>query len=354
MRVDRTFLISQLETGKRFSGSRNLPILDTVLLQMTPKLLRGWTTDLESSYVWGIRNKEEPSDEDNGSVCIDLKMLLSILKAQSKTLQDVSLRILEGYRLQVNGSTTLPGLCPEDWPTRPTPPKDAVWCDVLNINDIIKLKDIPAKEDEGSWCHCLRFNFPDREVVATDRNRLYIAKLRETPFKTYSVPLSIIKHLTVKAVAKQVTPKITVIDENMFIKMKHGLLAARLLDSGYPDYRAAIPERMTRTLKVADKDEFMAKLKEASIMSAAVRLTLTQKGVEIVAYDPECGDFNATITEGITYTGEPLTVGFNPDYFLAALKVMETSQVEISFAGDDVPCLMQDGTLEVAVMPRRL
>ena len=55
-----------------------------------------------------------------------------------------------------------------------------------------------------------------------------------------------------------------------------------------------------------------------------------------------------------TYAGEPLTVAFNPEFWLDVLKVMGVSEVSIEVAGPDKPAVIRQPGFTYLVLPLKV
>ena len=55
-----------------------------------------------------------------------------------------------------------------------------------------------------------------------------------------------------------------------------------------------------------------------------------------------------------TYAGPPLTIAFNPEFWLDALKTLETDELTIEIAGSDKPAVLRQPGFVYLVLPMKV
>ena len=98
----------------------------------------------------------------------------------------------------------------------------------------------------------------------------------------------------------------------------------------------------------------MAAVRKAALLtneeSRGVTLKFSGQELVVTSRTPEMGE--AEVRMPVEYSGEDLEVGFNPQYLMDALKVMDADQFTFSFKGPSKPGLMTEGRLfSHVVMP---
>src|SRR5690606_18798387 len=102
--------------------------------------------------------------------------------------------------------------------------------------------------------------------------------------------------------------------------------------------------------------EFLSAVKRASLLanieSKGIAMEMGAKDMELRSRSAEQGQ--AEIRVGVSYSGDPLTIGFNPEFLLDALKVCgETTTMQFTDAVK--PGLMKSGSdFRYVVMPVNL
>lgn len=108
---------------------------------------------------------------------------------------------------------------------------------------------------------------------------------------------------------------------------------ATLLNAEYPDYRKLLPEAGDKRILV-DCDKFKQALTRAAILANEklrnVRLQLRDALLHIFAHNPEHEAAEDKIT--IDYKGEQLDIGFNINYLLDVLSIVNCKQLELTLS----------------------
>ncbi len=108
------------------------------------------------------------------------------------------------------------------------------------------------------------------------------------------------------------------------------VLTTRLIEGEYPNYQGLIPQNQPNLLTVA-REPFIEALRRVKLLArdaTPVRLIMSADGLELKAVTQDVGEGS----EGLdaTYTGEDLTVAFNPDYLLAGIEAASGDEITLS------------------------
>ena len=104
-------------------------------------------------------------------------------------------------------------------------------------------------------------------------------------------------------------------------------IVTRLIEGEFPNYKGLIPEKNKNKL-VINREETLAALQRVKLLAreaTPVRLIMTDKKIELLAIEQDIGQATETL-EG-EYSGEEITVAFNPDYLIDGLEVISTDEV---------------------------
>jgi DNA polymerase-3 subunit beta len=141
------------------------------------------------------------------------------------------------------------------------------------------------------------------------------------------------------------------------VRFKNTTLYMRRIVGEFPDYRKVIPEETKRNAAV-NRQEFIGALKRMSLMSSAkhklVRFDFSAEKLEMSCQNPEIGTAREEVT--LRYDGNPMTIGFNPKYYLDALSVIDEKEVNIGFLDELSPAILhsKENTFKCVIMPMRL
>lgn len=198
-------------------------------------------------------------------------------------------------------------------------------------------------------------------MVATDSYRLSV---KETPVEASVkdkmqaiVPARCLTELS-RISSGVAADNITVVPTHNQILFQVGevLIISRLIDGQFPNYKQLIPENF-ESEAVADREEFMESLKRVSLLapkSAPVRLQFTAGTLTISAQSQEVGAARESMP--VRFDGEPLEIGFNPEFLLAGAGGVQDDDLRMRFISPLRPGLLQGGVDDFLylIMPIRL
>ncbi len=133
---------------------------------------------------------------------------------------------------------------------------------------------------------------------------------------------------------------------------------SKLIDGRFPEYGRVIPAAEGPAIH-ADRQGLRHALQRAAILSnekyRGIRLDVGTEKLMIQAHNPEQEEAEEEVR--VTYSGDPLEIGFNVNYLLDALAAVESDEVEIWLKDSNSSCLIAapgDQSCEYVVMPMRL
>ncbi len=108
------------------------------------------------------------------------------------------------------------------------------------------------------------------------------------------------------------------------------LIISNLIDGVFPNYEQVIPKNYEREL-VADIAPFTVATQRAGVMTTdrynLVKYEISNGKMVVTTNCPEVGELRDELD--VEYTGETLEVGFNPQFILDALKVIDEDKVRM-------------------------
>ena len=133
---------------------------------------------------------------------------------------------------------------------------------------------------------------------------------------------------------------------------------SKLVDGAYPDYDRVLPKGGDKVV-VGDRSELKQAFSRAAILSnekyRGVRVMISEGCIKMVANNPEQEQAEEEVS--VSYSGEPLEIGFNVSYLLDVLNVIGGSKVRITLSNANSSALVEDatdGSAVYVVMPMRL
>ncbi len=125
------------------------------------------------------------------------------------------------------------------------------------------------------------------------------------------------------------------------VRTENNVLAIRLLENKFPDYKRVIPDSSEYRLTVK-RIPLQEMLRRMSVLYSerykAVRLDIKPGILEIYSTNPELGD--AQERKEVIYQGPEMSVGFNPRYLMEVLSVMESEDVQLTFNDANSGCVI--------------
>ena len=196
------------------------------------------------------------------------------------------------------------------------------------------------------------------DFVATDGRRM--------AWKTYSMEQE--QKITAKAIIPAKTAlelqrnlkengdvEITLDENQIFFKMNETNIISRLIEGEYPDYKQVVPKEKGSIIEV-DKNSLFSSVKRASILSTvesvACKMELNENRMIISKITPEIGEFSDEINA--QYDGALLDIGFNPNYLLDVLKVLDGDSIQIENSGPSKPILFKEQDYLHMVLPMQI
>lgn len=135
-------------------------------------------------------------------------------------------------------------------------------------------------------------------------------------------------------------------------------ITTRLLDGTYPDYRQLIPPNYPNALHVG-KDSILDALRRVRLLvkdnTTPVRLSMRPGGVDLTVVSHEVGDASETVDAD--FTGEDLTVAFNPNYLIDGIDAIRGDEVILQTVDGTKPATVraaEESDFQYLLMPVRV
>jgi len=356
-------LLKTLQTVERAVNERStLPILGNVLIQTDEGQLVLTATDLDV----GIQCRFPlTSPLEQGAVTLPARKLATIVRELPE--DTVTIEAKKNHTATLNcgaSSFRIPGLPAEDFPTFPTEAKLG-GCAVPQA----ALKAVVTQTAHAMSMEETRFILNGAlmtaeknllTLVATDGRRLALATapLSAAPKQPLRMVLPAKTMRELGRLLDSAEPEDVTIamlqDSQATFRFGQTALVTRLLEGQFPQYEKVIPPP-SKTTVTCNRQQITDAVRRASLMtsatSQAVVFELREGQLVVSKESAELGSVREELPA--TYQGPPLTVAFNPEYWLDAFKVLDTEEVTIEVSGDDKPAVIRipagaDGTRQGA------
>ncbi len=201
-------------------------------------------------------------------------------------------------------------------------------------------------------------------LVATDSYRLAVRQLDISGFlgssESVILPARGLAELSREIVAagSGATVGVGVGERQVAFHIGDTVITTTLINGDFPSYRQLLPERCPNRLEI-DRVELLESLRRVGLLareSTPVRLSMGPSGTRLQAMDPELGG-EADEELDAEYTGEEMTIAFNPEYFRAGVEACRSERVVIEASEPLKPALLSEADTDVfgyLLMPVRV
>lgn len=365
LKTSKQNLVDALSVSARATSTRSaLQALSGVLIEATSGGTVVRATDAEISLELSL----DAEVELPGSILVPGRLLADV----SKTLPegDVTLSTREAEAdLEIKAGSSkfhLRLLQADDFPKFPEVAGDPVSLDAQAVAETIGRVAGAASTDEGRPVLTGVFMTADGDsmtMVATDSYRLAVKTTKlssavASPIEA-NVPARALRELSRLIEAAGDDAKLDLwLGENQAVFGCGGTkLASRLIDGQFPNYKQLIPDKFDHEITV-NREELLDVVRRVSQLAqrnAALKLAFADGELTISAETQDLGDAKESLP--VSFQGEALEVGFNPDFVRAGLESIQDDEIVFKLISPLRPGLLEptaDGDFSYLVMPIRL
>lgn len=337
--------------------ARNLPTRPTVPV-LAGVLLTGSDDGLTISgfdYEVSAEVRVPAEIASPGSVLVSGRLLSDITKALPAKPVDVS---VEGTRVALTcGSArfSLPTMAVEDYPSLPTLPEETgVVASDLFAEAIGQVAVAAGRDDTLPMLTGIRVEIAGDSVVlaATDRFRLAV---RELKWSTGMPDIEAAVLVPAKTLAEAAKAGTAGNDVHLSLGAgtavgKEGLLGirsegkrstTRLLDAEFPKFRQLLPSEHTAVanIGVAELTEAIKRVALVADRGAQIRMEFADDVLRLSAGADDVGRAEEDLP--VTFSGDPLTIAFNPTYLTDGLGSLHSERVAFGFTTPSRPAVLR-------------
>ena len=121
-------------------------------------------------------------------------------------------------------------------------------------------------------------------------------------------------------------------------------LTSNLVEGNFPPYEDVIPKESDKAMTASTAD-LLSAIRRAALLtteeSKGVRLAFSKKGLILTSRSPESGE--ATVNFPCKYEGADIEIGFNPQFMVDALKVVNSDEITLQMTAPNRPSLLKAG-----------
>ena len=346
---------------------QTLPILSNVLVICGNDQLSLTGTDMELELV----TRADVDTSEAGEITVPARKLIDICRALPRDSR-ISFAVANERASVRSGKarfvlSTLPAA---DFPASEAISEAVSFrVDAKALRRVFELTQFSmAQQDVRYYLNGLFLHVENELIraVATDGHRLALAnlvgevELEGVPMTQVIVPRKAVTELVRLLASTQGEVQLRIGANGVQVEQSEFRFTSKLIDGRFPDYEAVVPdvEQCEREMSV-DCECLRQCLARASILSndryRAVRLAFADDLMRVSANNPEHEEAEDEIE--VSYTGEPLEVGFNVAYLIDAVSAIPSKRLQLFLTDASSSCLIRpEGSSECqyVVMPMRL
>jgi DNA polymerase-3 subunit beta len=138
---------------------------------------------------------------------------------------------------------------------------------------------------------------------------------------------------------------VKLVDNQVLFSCADVVISSNLVEGNFPKYEDIIPTDNEKKLKLSTEAVSSAVRRSALLTSEesrGIKLSIGKEKMVFSGRAPETGD--AEIEMPVDYKGEPVEIGFNPQFLTDVLRVIKTPEFELELGQPDRPGLIKSGT----------
>jgi DNA polymerase-3 subunit beta len=192
-------------------------------------------------------------------------------------------------------------------------------------------------------------------LVATDGRRLARSKVAlsqppQKPVKTADGGNIIVPAKTMSLLEKiggneKETVAVKFQENRVLFSCANVIIGSNLVEGNFPKYEDIIPTDYEKKMKLSTEATLSAVRRAALLTSEesrGIKLAIGKDKIVFSCRAPETGDAEIDMT--IEYAGEPIEMGFNPQFLADAIRVIKTPEFDFELGQTDRPGLIKSGT----------
>jgi len=150
---------------------------------------------------------------------------------------------------------------------------------------------------------------------------------------------------------------VSLLSNQAVFKAGEVLLNTRLIDGQFPNFRQLLPESYEHDVRLPRPEflEVVRRISQLAQRNAPLRLSFSPGELKVSASTPDIGDAEETMPAA--FEGDPLEIGFNPEFLRDGIESVEGDEVVLRLISPLRPGLLQpvdNEDFRYLVMPIRL
>lgn len=335
---------------KAVANKTTMPILEGILIQTNENEIKFTSYDLEL----GIEYIMDAQVTEQGNTVVNATMFSEIIRKLPDTEINITLNEQNLLVIECEGSLyKLATMNPEEFPELPKINiENSITVAQNTLKNMIRktIFAVSVEENRPIFTGCL-FEIANKRlnVVAVDGFRLaWNSTILDNVSNNFSavIPGKTLNEVN-KIILDSTTPITIGVSKNQALfEMENCKIVTRLLDGEFLNYSSVVPQ-VWETRVRANKSSLQNCFERISLISASsiekekkypVKISI-DIGKVTISCTNQTGDAKEELY--VTTEGKNLEAGFNPKYFLDALKVIEDEEIFIDFGSNISPSVIR-------------
>jgi DNA polymerase-3 subunit beta len=329
------------------------PILKCVRITAASTEMRIQATNLELGLDYVVSQVEVGRE---GEVVVEAERLAAIVR---ESAEDVLVLESTDTTCEIRGMDShfkIYGQDPKQYPKVPVFGQDApdlaISLEQLQMG-IEQCLFATAKESSRYAINGVLWEVKGKKLllVATDGRRLARCRvdLQQAPGGDLAEKKVIIPAKTM-ALLQKVGPRekenvaLKLVDSQVLFSCANVVISSNLVEGNFPRYEDIIPTDYDKKLTLPTEGALSGVRRSALLTSEdskGIKVSVGKEAIVFSGSSPEAGA--AEISMPVEYDGEPIEIGFNPQFLSDALRVMRTPEFELELGQSDRPGMLKSG-----------
>jgi DNA polymerase III subunit beta len=360
----RDELVSKLSIISRAVSTRAATqSLSGILLQADNSAVSLSATDLEMGLKTGLA----ADVADTGSVLLPGRLLTELARSLGDPVVEIELREVErDVEIRSGGSSFHLRVLPsEDFPAFPEVESEPLTIPAAALAATVELVARAASRDDMRPVLTgvlVSASGSEMTMVATDSYRLAVKRTElESPIGgelEANIPAKALRELGRIVSADGVEQvSVSLLRNQAVFKAGDIVLNTRLIEGQFPNFRQLLPESYEHDVRMPRPEllDVTRRVSQLAQRNAPLRLSFAPGELTVAASTPDVGDAEETMPAA--FEGEPLEIGFNPDFLREGIESVEGDEVVLRLISPLRPGLLQpvdNEDFRYLVMPIRL
>ena len=187
-------------------------------------------------------------------------------------------------------------------------------------------------------------------LIATDGRRLAKCRIslasaaKEPSFERTIVPAKAMALLQKLPAGEKETVAVRLAENQIIAQCAGVVLSSNLVEGSFPKYEDIIPTDYDKKL-ILNTTAVLSAVRRAALLtdqeSKGIKISVEKDALLFTGRAPETGD--ARIDMPINYKGQPIEIGFNPQFLIDVLRVLKSEDFELELGQSDRPGLIKSG-----------